>query len=156
MATTLTTPVTGSAQTGFTAPTYTLSSDTSPDNANGRQYAVTAIGGTQSGVVVHSVSVPFTINFKRPAVLKVLQAVLNQLTLLGRVPRNTYVLNVRKGVTPFAGQPAQVAIVRLTIDVPAGAETADAANLRAMMSLLGGAIAQNSAGYTDTTISSIL
>lgn len=156
MTTSLTTPVTGSAQTGFTAPTYTLTADVSPDQGNGRQYAVTAIGGTQTGVTVHSVSSPFTINAKRPALLKALQAVTNQLTFLGRVPRNTYVINVRKGVTPFAGQPAQILMLRLTVDVPAGSETADAANVRASLSLLGGALAQNSAAYGDTFVSSII
>jgi len=55
-----TTPVTGGAQTGFTAPTYTLSVDTAPD-INGKQHAVTALGGTQAGVTSHSVSNPFTV-----------------------------------------------------------------------------------------------
>lgn len=37
----LTSPVTGSAQTGFTSPTYTITADKFPGN-NGVQYAITA------------------------------------------------------------------------------------------------------------------
>lgn len=48
----LTTPVTGAAQTGLTSPTYTHVVDT-PPNAYTKQYAVTALGGTQTGVDVH-------------------------------------------------------------------------------------------------------
>lgn len=59
MSFTLTSPITGAAQTGFTSPTYTLTSDLAPDN-NGKQVAVTALGGTQVGVTTHSVAAPFT------------------------------------------------------------------------------------------------
>lgn len=41
----LTTPLTGAAQTGFTAPTYTLTLDVNPAQ-NAKQWAVTALGGT--------------------------------------------------------------------------------------------------------------
>lgn len=55
MAFTLTSPITGAAQTGFTTPTYTHVSDVAPE-ANGRQVAVTALGGTQTNVIAHSVA----------------------------------------------------------------------------------------------------
>jgi len=151
-----TSPVTGLAQTGLTSPTYTIALDTAPDASTGKQYAVTALGGTQTGVTVHSVASPFTINFYRPKVLRILQGVTNQLSLLGRVPRNTYGLVTRKGVTVLTGQPSQVCIIRTTIDVPAGADTVDAVSIRAALSAHFGVLSQQSAGIGDTTINAVL
>jgi len=71
----LSSPVNGGAQTGFTSPTYTIVVDTAPTNS-GKQYAVSAIGGTQVGVDASSTpSRPFTITLSRPAVLRTLPAV---------------------------------------------------------------------------------
>lgn len=42
-------PLTGASQSDLTSPTYTLTSDVAP-NSNGEQAAVTALGGTQTGV----------------------------------------------------------------------------------------------------------
>ena len=66
-----TSPVTGAAQTGLTTPTYTFVADVAPD-ANGKQVAVTALGGTQVGVTPHSVASPFTGTFVRPKSFKAL------------------------------------------------------------------------------------
>jgi len=102
----LSSPVTGGAQTGFTSPTYTLATDTAPTNS-GKQYAVSAIGGTQAGVDSSSTpSRPFTITLQRPAVLRQLPTVDPVTGMLRNVPRNTYKVIVRKGTTPLAGQPA--------------------------------------------------
>jgi hypothetical protein len=60
MAIALTTPITGTAQTGFTAPTYTIAADTAPV-INSKQWVVTALGGTQTGASASLVSSPFTI-----------------------------------------------------------------------------------------------
>lgn len=150
-----TTPVTGTAQTGLTGPTYTVASDTFPD-VNGKQHAVTALGGTQTGVTVHSVSSPFTISFYRPKVMKVLNAVTGQLTLARNIPRNVFGLITRKGVTPLAGQPAATMVIRTTIDIPAGADTADAANIRAALSAHIGMLSQQSAGIGDTSVNGVL
>jgi len=65
----ITTPITGAAQTGLTSPTYTNVGMAGPD-ANVKQVAVTALGGTQTGVDVHSVARPFTISFWWPKVLR--------------------------------------------------------------------------------------
>lgn len=151
-----TSPVTGTAQTGLTSPTFTIALDTSPEGNNGKQYAVTALGGTQTGVLAHSVASPFTLNFYRPKILRILQAVTNQLVLVGRVPKNTYGLVTRKGVVVLAGQPAQPMIIRTTIEVPAGADTADAASVRSALSAHFGLLSQQSAGIGDTTINAIL
>lgn len=150
----LTTPVTGQAQTGLTSPTYTVTLDTAP-NANGKQWAVTALGGTQAGVTVHSVASPFTIMFERPSVLKMLGSPsLNG--FIANVPSNTYKVVVRKGVLPAANQPARPMIVRVSIDVPAGADTYDAPNVRAALSAAFGALVQQSAGLGDTTVTGII
>jgi len=151
----LSTPVTGAAQTGLTSPTYTVALDTSPD-ANARQYAVTALGGTQTGVVASSVSQPFTTAMFRPKQYQVLGKPNPTTGLIARVPRNTYKFISRKGVLPLAGQPFQNMVVTTTIDVPAGADTADAVSVRACLSMHFGAIAQASAGIGDTTIQGVL
>jgi len=156
MSLTLTTPITGGAQTGFVTPTYTIVADTAPTSA-GKQYAVTAIGGTQTGVdAASSVSRPFTVTLQRPATLKSLGPVDPVTGALRSVPRNTFSIIVRKGVTPLAGQSPVVLLAKLTIDVPAGADIADAANLRAAMSALVGTLNQVSSGLGDTIINGVI
>jgi hypothetical protein len=155
MSITLTSPVTGAAQTGFTSPTYTLTADTAPD-VNGKQYAVTALGGTQVGVTAHSVASPFTITFVRPKVFRNLGKANPTTGVVKDVPRNTYKAIIRKGVTPLAGQTYQNLQVTVTMDVPAGSDTADPANVRAALSLAFGALWQQPAGIGDTLISGIL
>lgn len=149
-----TTPVTGGAQTGFTSPTYTLSADTYP-GVNGKQYAVTAIGGTQAGVRTHSVSDPFTIAGGRPTSLRSLPA-LNGNGGYSSVPRNVYFQTVRKGVNIAANQPPQIAQMNIRWDVPAGSDAYDAANVRAMSSLGVGTAWQTSAAMGDTLTTGIL
>jgi len=105
------TPVTGAAQTGFTSPTYTLSVDTYP-GVNGKQHAVTATGGTQTGVRTHSVSDPFTISGGRPTSLRSLPAV-NGNGGYSSVPRNTYFVITRKGVNIAANQPVVTMLISI-------------------------------------------
>jgi hypothetical protein len=76
--------------------------------------------------------------------------------LLGSVPRNTYKIIVRKGVTVVAGQASQVALATVNMDIPAGADSVDPANVRALLSLLIGAINSISAGIGDTAVSGII
>lgn len=151
----LTSPVTGSPQTGFTSPTYTLVPDVAP-TINGKQSAVTAVGGTQTGVVASSVAAPFTVTFVRPATLRVLGQP-NPITgLIANIPVNTYKVITRKGVVPLTGQPYKTMLVTTTIEVPAGADTADAANIRAALSCHIGSLTQQSAGMGDTSISGVM
>lgn len=156
MSFTLTSPVTGGAQTGFTSPTYTIALDTAP-TSSGKQYAVTALGGTQTGVdAASSPSKPFTVTLSRPPVLRALSPVDPVTGVLRSVPRNSYKIIVRKGVTPLAGQAPAVLNATLTIDVPAGADIADAANIRASMSLLVGALNSISASIGDTLVTGVI
>lgn len=150
-----TSPVTGAAQTGLTSPTYTIVADTAPA-PNGKQYAVTALGGTQTGADAHSVARPFTLTMFKPLVARVL-GVINALTgRVSNVPMNVYTVITRKGVTPLAGQPSVNAVIETRIAIPAGADVADPVNLRAALSLHFGAIAQQSAGIGDTTINGVM
>lgn len=150
-----TTPITGSAQTGLTTPTYTIAADTSPD-ATGKQFAVTALGGTQTGVTASSVSSPFTLTMFRPKDFKVLGQPNPMTGRINNVPVNTYQILTRKGVLPLAGQPVKVMRVRTYIDVPAGADLADPNSVRAALSAHIGLLSQVSAGAGDTVISGSL
>lgn len=96
----ITSPITGAAQTGFTSPTYTVVSDMAP-TPQGKQVAVSALGGTQAGVTTHTVSSPFTLNFVRPPVYKTLGKPNPTTGLIKDVPRNTYKFIGRKGVLPL-------------------------------------------------------
>jgi hypothetical protein len=151
----ITSPVTGGAQTGFTSPTYTLTADTAPD-VNSKQWAVTALGGTQAGVTTHSVASPFTVTVSRARTFRVLGKP-NPITgLVKDVPNNVTKVLVRKGVTPLAGQPYATAIFRTECAVPSGSDTADAPNVRAAASLIVGALSQQSAGLGDTLVTGLL
>jgi len=154
MAVALTSPVTGGAQTGFTSPTYTHVSDIALDT-NGKQYAVTALGGTQAGVRVHSTSDPFTFLYVRPKTYKSLGTVHPVTGRLQSVPKNTHLIKIAKGAIPLAGQPSSVMTVRCMLEIPAGSDTADPANLRAAISLLVGALNQLSAGLGDTLVTGV-
>lgn len=151
----LTSPVTGTAQTGLTSPTYTHVADTAPD-ANAKQFAVTALGGTQTGVLTHSVAAPFTTAMFRPKALKTLAPVNPVTGILSGVPTNVYKVVTRKGVLPLAGQAYKNMLVTTVIEVPAGSDLADAANVRAALSMHIGSVSQVSSGIGDTAISGIL
>jgi hypothetical protein len=148
-------PVTGSAQTGLTSPTYTVVVDT-PPNAYSKQYAVTATGGTQTGVEVHGASKPFTITFSRPQNVRS-APVPNPVTgVMGPSPRNVYTVLTRKGVVPGVNQNPQIMTIRTEISVPAGADLQEPEDVRAAMSLHIGALTQQSAGVGDTSVTNLL
>jgi len=155
MAVSLSSPVTGSAQTGLTSPTYTLVAD-QPPSSNSKQWAVTALGGTQTGVEAHALSQPFTIAFFRPAVPKTIGVANPATGVINNIPRNVTKIVVRKGVYPAANQNAANAIFTLTCDVPAGSDVYDPESLRAALSLLFGSVAQISSGFGDSVINGVL
>lgn len=145
------TPVTGSAQTGLTTPTYTLVSDLAP-NSLGKQHAVSALGGTQTGVDVNGVSKPFTVNFVRPAAYKLVAKPDPITGVLTRTSHNVWKLITRKGVVPLTGQSPQVMLVTTTFEVPAGADAVEPEDIRAALSLHIGILNQQSAGIGDSII----
>lgn len=145
---------TGAAQTGFTSPTYTMTVDSV--DARTKQSVVTALGGTQAGVTLHSMSSPFSIAFRRPEQFQQLGKP-NPITgLIASVPNNTFSVVTRKGVTPLADQPIRPAVFRSEFQIPAGSDVADSANLRAALSLHIGALNQLAASWGDTTVNGVL
>lgn len=146
-----TTPITGSAQTGLTSPTYTIVVDSNPDN-NGKQFYVSALGGTQTGVLPHSVAAPFTVSAFRPKTLKSLAPVNPVTGVLRAVPMNTYKVITRKGVLPLAGQSFKTAMIKTELDIPAGSDQADPLSLRAMISAHIGLLQQASNALGETVL----
>lgn len=147
--------LTGAAQTGFTTPGYTTTVDTPPD-VNSKQVAVTAITGTQVGVDAHSVSKPFTCTVTRPKNYQSLGKPNPTTGLISSVPMNTHKVLTRKGVVPLSGQPNAVCLIRSELQIPAGSDTADAANIRAAISAHIGLLSSISAGLGDTVINGVL
>jgi hypothetical protein len=155
MSFTLTSPITGGPQTGLTSPTYTHVVDVAPDS-NGKQVAVTALGGTQTGVTAHSIAAPFTLTIVKPKVYKQLGTPNPSTGVIGNVGRNTFKFIGRKGVLPLVGQPNQTMTMTLVVDVPAGSDLADPSSVRAGLSAMLGALWQQSSGLGDTLVSGIL
>lgn len=156
MAIAISSPITGSAQTGLTSPTYTATNDVAPPGNPGEQVAITALGGTQTGVLAHSVASPFTMNFTRPASPRVLGNPNPVTGIVAQVPMNTYKVITRKGVIPLAGQPTKVMNITTTVDVPAGSDLADPLSIRAALSAHIGGLTQQSAGLGDLLINGVL
>lgn len=155
MTVSVTSPVTGAAQTGLTSPTYTVVVDT-PPNANSKQWAVTALGGTQANVDVHGASKPFTITFQKPATLRSAPVPNPTTGVMANPPRNTYSVMVRKGVVPGTNQNPQPMVLRCDFQVVAGADLQEPEDIRAALSLLIGSLSQQSAGLGDTLVTGLL
>lgn len=153
MSITLSTPVTGAAQTGFTSPTYTLVTD-APAQGAAKSWVVSGLGGTQAGVTAHTIARPFTVSWF-PARGVTLPAP-DANGVVRNVPRNVHQMIVRAGMTPLAGQSNQIALCRIRFEIPAGADTADAAQIRALASLAIGSLTQISAGIGDTLINGVV
>lgn len=150
-----TSPITGGTSTVLTSPTYTIVSDTAPTSL-GKQVAVSALGGTQTGVTAHSVSSPFTATMFRPATLKTLQPVNPSTGALRSVPMNDYAILTRKGVIPLAGQPAKPMLIRTNLSVPAGSDVADPLSIAAAISCHVGLLAQIADEIRKTAITGTL
>lgn len=148
-------PVTGAAVAGLTSPTYTLTTDVAP-NINGKQYAVTALGGTQTNVETNTVSKPFSISFFRPAVLRTLPQANPVTGVIKNVPMNTYKLITRKGAQPAANQNPIPARITTVIEIPAGTDTYEPEDLRAMISSHFGVGWAQASGIADTVVSGVM
>lgn len=147
--------ITGGAQTGFTTPSYTTTADKGPD-VNANQSIVTALGGTQAGVRIHSVSDPFSISVWKPKNVRILPAPNPVTGKYPAVPSNRYSWIIRKGVNFAANNAPAVMVIRVYLDVPAGADAYDAPNVRAAVSALVGCLNADSAGIGDTCATGVL
>lgn len=146
-------PATGGPQSGLTSPTYTLSADTPPD-VNAIAKVVTALGGTQTGVVVSSPSIPFQLVMSRPKVLRTLPVGANGLP--SSIPRNVWTLLTRKGVTVLVGLTQAPMLIRTEISVPAGADSADPLSVKAALSLHAGVLWEQSSGIGVSLVTGAL
>jgi hypothetical protein len=121
-----------------------------------KQWAVTALGGTQSGVLAHSVAQPFTVSFTRPANYRGLGYVDPAKGIRGSVPKNVHKVITRKGVIPLSGQSPVLLQITTEIAVPAGADMADPLSVKAAISAHIGALSQQSSGLGDTVITGLI
>lgn len=147
--------VTGATVSGLTSPTYTVTQDVAPTSLT-KQYVVTALGGTQTDVSTHSVASPFLVSMTRPAAFKALSVVNPVTGRLQSVPRNVWKMVVLKGATPLTGQSPSTIIARLEFAVPAGVDSADPNEIRALMSFLGGVLSSQAGGMAASFIDGVL
>lgn len=133
MSITLTGSVTGSAVTGLTSPTFTLAADTAPES-NGKQGLVSALGGTQSSVQAHTLSMPFTLMYAKPRVFNS-----NQNVLGSKVQMNKHTLIARKGLLcDTSSTVPKIGLIRTSFEIPVGAETNDTNSVKSMISAYAG------------------
>lgn len=151
MALAISTPVTGSAITGLTSPTYGVTIDQAL-TPNAMQYAVNNIGGTQTGVDVSSVDAPFTMTLVRPLQWKTYRD-----NKVGAAPAmNRITVVVRKNVTTLDAEGNEikgVAYVTTTYHVVAGAQIQDPYKVKALFSASAGLNDQKLIGIFDTLVS---
>lgn len=145
--------ITGGAQTGLTTPTFTLASDLAPD-ANSRQYVVTALGGTQTGVRANTNGDPFTATVRK-APYKALPAKNPVTGSYGNVPLNRVEILCRKGMEIDSSATLRVGNIRVIAEIPAGAEQNDPENIRALCSFAIGLLNEESQDYGDSLVAGI-
>lgn len=148
-------PVTGATVTGLTSPTYTLAADQNP-TVNGKQWYVSALGGTQTGVSTHAGSDPFTVSIYKVTSWKIAPPVTVAGTFKTAVPKNKFSMVFRKGVTPQANQPKEIYVARFQLDQPAGSDIADAAEIAALVSMATGLLYANATQLYTTLITNTI
>lgn len=144
--------ITGAAVAGLTSPTYTLVVDSAPPSGVTKSAYVSAVGGTQTGVNVHSIASPFTMSWRNPLVLS--SPGVTDATGVYRNPtrRNKYELLTRKGGLPIAGQAPRLNMIKTTFEVEAGVETTDPSQVLAMLSAHIGGLTALANGIKDTLL----
>jgi len=145
--------ITGAAQTGLTTPTYTLAVDLAPD-ANSRQYVVTALGGTQTGARASSAGDPFTA-LVRVGPYRALGPQNPVNGAYGNVPMNKVEILCRKGMHIDSAGTIRVGNLRIIAELPAGSETNDPVNIRALCSFAIGLLTEESQDYGDSLIARV-
>jgi len=151
----ITSPVTGSAQTGMTSPTFTFTEDRVIGSQPARRYLVSARGGTGLNNVttdVHAVSRPFSVTIARPASFKP-APVINAASgiALRATGKNEYKFTVAKGVTAASGL-TEVSFFDGNIRIPAGADINDVAGVKSLLSAAIGVLTSIASGLGDTVI----
>jgi hypothetical protein len=137
--------VTGTPVTGLTSPTYTLSTVSAP-NISARARIISALGGTQTDVNVHSIIRPFRMTWQWPLVIK--QQTPAQAELVGaqipvpNLPVNRYSLNTSKGLKVTNGEATGLMSIKTEITIPAGGEYYADQDIRAALSAHSGTIVE--------------
>jgi hypothetical protein len=144
---------TGGTITGFASPAFTLVDDIAPV-VNAKQKTVSAVANVGTATA-NTASRPFTETFYKPAAFKPLPAANPVSGLRGQVPNNQYKLIIRKGGYAAADVPV-TAIARLTIDIPAGMETYNGDEVKALVSFLVGLLNEESNDLADTLVTGVL
>lgn len=145
--------ITGAAQTGLTSPTYTLGVDMAPVQ-NARQYVVTALGGTQTNARENTNGDPFTVLVRKSS-YKALPPKNPVTGAYGNVPLNKVELLFRKGLKIDSAGTIRVGNIRVIAEIPAGAESSDAVNIRALCSFFMGLLAEEAADYGDSLVAGV-
>lgn len=137
-------PVTGpTTLTGLTNPTYTLTADVS-SNANRKTWLVTGLGGTQTGVEIHSGLIPFRVSIIRPSVVKsLILAAANVVGLVPNAAKNVQEVLIEKGVKINSTGAYAMQEYRFKISTPAGAPYFDGVNVAAGLALALGCLSQS-------------
>lgn len=149
--------ITGAAITGLTSPTYTWTADNPPDS-NRKAWVVTAVGGTQTGVIVHKNEMPFKVTAGRPKAVKVpgARSITTGQFLQGGKNEYSFVFVKGANITGSATNPQYDNIVaRLSVSVPATIGN-DSIQLDALFSFMGGFITNTLQGLRDTSANSVL
>lgn len=153
----LVSPVTGASVPGFTTPGYGVTVDFAPEgNGRSKQYAVTSLSGTQTGVRTHSATDPFTKTWTRPKSFRSALVPDPNTGVVRPNGRNVYEILTRKGTLPAVGQTPQVSYHRQSFEIVAGADVADAANVKALVSFSYGADAAQSGGLAQMLLDGII
>lgn len=155
MSLTITGTIAGTAVTSAASPVFTATEDTSA-GPNFRRWYITTVASA-NGASAHSVSSPFYIELHRPAVFKP-QPIYDQTgtrIVSGPIGRNTYKIRIVKGVATSTSTPS-ILLFEGAFQVPAGSDTADAPNVRVVLSLLGGLINEDSANLAETFVTGLL
>lgn len=146
--------ITGSLQTGLTSPTYTLVTDLTTE-ANSRQWAVSALGGMQTNVRANTRPDPFTILLRRGP-YRVLPAANPSSGAYPNVPLNRIEMLIRKGLKIDAAGTIRTGNLRIIWELPAGSESNDAINIRAMNSFTIGILVEESDDVSDLLLSGLI
>jgi len=147
----ITSPITGSAQTGFSSPSATIVRGA--QKANGVDFAVTALSGMGSSTS-NTASSPFVVSVEKPVSIKTPKV--SAAGIVYSPGRNRHRIATLKGMAAIASFPSIPGIAETFIAVPAGAEEGDPNNIRAMISVHIGVLQQYSAALGDQVVSGVV
>lgn len=121
-------------------------------DTNALRSVVTALAsGTAANVRFHAVSDVFDITSWTPKNVRSLPAA-NQNGVRPQIPVNSYAIVIRKGLKAASDVASQPSPLTIKWDVPAGAESYDAANLAALIATAGAFLTAKAASMYDNSL----